>query len=134
MHDQFLTEAYETELLKVLRAWNMFKPEDIPFRPHPTDPRGRSVHEHMVHQCVSEDFWFRTMLGIDVGIPSMPAVETRLEFIRSYAVSSSARLAMLHGKSNDRWEQEVEFFEAMRQQCGGHAFLSQSGFRLRSFA
>ena len=42
-------------------------------RPRHGDPRGRSVHEQMVHQCVSEDLWFRNMLGIDVGAPPLPA-------------------------------------------------------------
>ena len=31
----------------------------------------------MVHQCVSEDLWFRNMLGIDVSAPPLPATETR---------------------------------------------------------
>ncbi len=35
-------------------------------RPHATDKRGRSLHEHMVHQCVSEDIWFRTILGVSM--------------------------------------------------------------------
>ncbi len=66
---RFLVDTYETERLKVLGIWSMFRDEDLPVRPHGTDPRGRSVHEQMVHQCVSEDLWFRTMLGIDVGDP-----------------------------------------------------------------
>jgi len=65
----FLVETYETERIKVVSVWSMFKDEDLGFRPNKVDRRGRSVHEHMVHQCVSEDLWFRTMLGIDVGAP-----------------------------------------------------------------
>jgi uncharacterized damage-inducible protein DinB len=117
MRHQFLIDTYQTELLKVLSVWSMFKPEDLPFRPHPTDPRGRSVHEHMVHQCVSEDFWFRTILGIDVGIPPLPAEETRLEFIRRYTSSSTARLTILGVKSEAWWEEEVQFFEVMRSRA-----------------
>ncbi len=47
---QFLIDAYETERLKTLSVWTMFRDEDMSFRPHPSDPRGRSVHEQMVHQ------------------------------------------------------------------------------------
>ena len=42
----------------------------------------------MVHQHVSEDLWFRSMLGIDVNAPPLPGQETRLEFIRRYAEDS----------------------------------------------
>ena len=72
---QFLVDAYETEITKVLSVWSMFADEDLPIRPHPTDARGRSVHEQMVHQCVSEDAWFRNMLGIDVTAPPLPKEE-----------------------------------------------------------
>ena len=68
----FLIDTYETERLKVLSAWSMFGDDDLAVRPHRSDPRGRSVLEHMVHQCVSEDNWFRTMLGIDVSAPPLP--------------------------------------------------------------
>ena len=46
MRYDFLTESYETERIKVISAWSMFTDDDIPVRPHPTDTRGRSVHEH----------------------------------------------------------------------------------------
>src|SRR5216110_889628 len=85
----FLIETYSTERQKILGAWAMFKDEEMSWRPH---HRGRSVHEQMVHQCVSEDYWMKNFLGIDLGEPPLPAVETRLEFIRKYAASSSARL------------------------------------------
>jgi hypothetical protein len=42
----------------------------------------RNALEHMVHQCTSEDKWFCSMFGIDVGAPPLPAKETRLEFIK----------------------------------------------------
>ena len=70
MRYEFLVDSYETERIKVLSVWSEFRDEDLPVRPRQDDPRGRSVHEHMVHQCVSEDTWFRTMLGIDVGAPT----------------------------------------------------------------
>src|SRR4051794_33791964 len=75
---QFLVDTYETERLKVLSVWSLFRDDDLPVRPHPSDRRGRSVREQMVHQCVSEDLWFRNMLGIDVGAPPLPGAETRL--------------------------------------------------------
>src|SRR5262249_27417710 len=72
MKYDFLIETYETERVKVISAWSMFRDDDLAARPNASDGRGRSLHEHMVHQCVSEDFWFRTMLGIDVGAPPLP--------------------------------------------------------------
>jgi len=73
---EFLVETYATERLKVLSVWSEFRDEDLKVRPNPSDSRGRSVHEQMVHQCVSEDLWFRTMLGIDVSAPPIPEQET----------------------------------------------------------
>jgi len=84
------------------------------FRPRVDDPRGRSVHEQMVHQCVSEDFWLRNMLGIDVGAPPLPKEETRVEFIRRYAEDSGKRLAVLKTKGEGWWESETTFFDVKR--------------------
>ena len=95
MKYEFLVESYETERVKVLSVWSEFRDGDLPVRPRPDDPRGRSLHEHMVHQCVSEDAWFRTMLGIDVGTSPLPEQERRLEFIKRYAEDSARRLAIL---------------------------------------
>jgi len=77
----FLIDSYESERIKVLSVWSEFREEDLDVRPKPDDARGRSVREQMVHQCVSEDTWFRTMLGIDAGAPPLPEQETRLDFI-----------------------------------------------------
>lgn len=41
------------------------------------------------------------MLEIDVGAPPLPAVESRLEFIRRYAGDSGKRLAALRGKGKE---------------------------------
>ena len=104
----FLVDSYETERVKVLSVWSEFRDEDLPIRPHPRDPRGRSVHEQMVHQCVSEDAWFRRMLGIDVGAPPLPQPETRIEFIKRYAETapagspSSGRRTSAGGRSRRR--------------------------------
>ncbi len=76
----FLVDTYETEILKVLTAWGMFEDGDLAFRLHSADRRGRSVLEHMVHQSVSENLWFKPMLGISVTDDPLPATENRLAF------------------------------------------------------
>ena len=103
MRYDFLIDTYDTERLKVLSVWSEFRDDELPRRPNPDDRRGRSVHEQMVHQCVSEDLWFRNMLGIDVGAPPLPKEETRLEFIRRYAEDSAKRLAALKTKDESWW-------------------------------
>ena len=113
----FLIDTYATERLKVISVWSMFKDEDLPVRPHPVDPRGRSVHEHMVHQCVSEDVWFRTMLGIDVTAPPLPTQETRRGFMGRYAEDSGKRLAALRVKDERWWEEHVAFFDVQRSRA-----------------
>src|SRR5215211_4241520 len=111
MKYDFLVETYETERVKVISVWSEFSDEDLPVRPHPGDPRGRSVHEQMVHQCVSEDLWFRNMLGIDVSAPPLPQQETRLEFMKRYAEDSDKRLAALREKPEPWWEEDTQFFD-----------------------
>jgi uncharacterized damage-inducible protein DinB len=113
----FLTETYATECIKVLSVWSEFKDDDLPVRPNPRDPRGRSVHEQMVHQCVSENLWFKNMLGIDVNAPPLPTPETRLEFIRRYAEDSGKRLAELRAKDDAWWQGETTFFDVKRRRC-----------------
>lgn len=113
----FLVETYATEREKVVSVWSEFKDSDLPFRPHATDLRGRSVHEQMVHQCVSEDLWFRTMLGIDVGAPPLPNRETRLEFMKRYAEDSAKRLIALKEKNDAWWEGIVSFFDVRRSRA-----------------
>jgi len=114
MRYSFLTETYETERLKVVSVWSEFHDGDLPVRPRHEDPRGRSVLEQMVHQCVSEDLWFRTMLGIDVSAPPLPARETRLEFINRYAEDSGRRASALRAKDDDWWESETTFFDVKK--------------------
>jgi uncharacterized damage-inducible protein DinB len=113
----FLIDTYETERVKVVSIWSEFRDDDLPIRPSPTDPRGRSIREHMVHQCVSEDTWFRNMLGIDVGAPPLPAEETRLAFIARYAEDSGKRLDRLR-RIDERWWQEMTtFFDVQRSRA-----------------
>jgi uncharacterized damage-inducible protein DinB len=117
MRYAFLVETYATERLKVVSAWSEFRDEDLPVRPLADDPRGRSVLEQMVHQCVSEDLWFRNMLGIDVAAPPLPKQEVRLEFIRRYAEDSGKRLAVLEDKNEAWWEEIIKFFEVPRSRA-----------------
>jgi uncharacterized damage-inducible protein DinB len=117
MRYDFLVGTYDTERLKVVSVWSEFRDEELPVRPRSGDPRGRSVHEQMVHQCVSEDLWFRNMLGIEVGEPPLPTVETRLEFIKRYTAHSAKRLAALRGKDEAWWEGETTFFDVKRSRA-----------------
>ncbi len=117
MRYDFLVETYETERLKVLSVWSEFKDDDLPFRPSRRDARGRSVHEHMVHQGVSENSWFMNMLGIDVGAPPLPKPETRLNFIQRYAEDSGKRLTALQSKAESWWEENTKFFYVSRSRA-----------------
>ena len=117
MRYDFLVETYATERMKVVSVWSEFKDEDLPVRPHASDGRGRSVCEQMVHQCVSEDLWFRNMLGVDVQAPPLPKEETRLEFIKRYAEDSGKRLAALQQKDDTWWEEETNFFDVLRSRA-----------------
>ncbi len=117
MRYDFLIETYETERMKVLGAWSEFLDEDLSARPRAGDPRGRSLLEHMVHQCMSEHIGFRTMLGIDTGVPPLPAEETRMEFIKRYAQDSSQRLESLRKKNEAWWEESTQFFDVRRSRA-----------------
>jgi uncharacterized damage-inducible protein DinB len=114
MRYEFLVDTYATERVKVVSVWSEFRDSEMEFRPREGDPRGRSVHEQMVHQCVSEDLWFRTMLKIDVGAPPLPKLETRGEFIRRYSEDSGKRLAVVQRKEESWWESETDFFDVKR--------------------
>jgi len=113
----FLIDTYESERLKVVSVWSEFRDDDLSVRPHPSDPRGRSVHEQMVHQCVSEDLWFRNMLGIDVGAPPLPGQETRMAFIARYAEDSGNRAVVLRAKHEPWFEEEAAFFDVRRSRA-----------------
>jgi uncharacterized damage-inducible protein DinB len=117
MRYRFLVDTYETERLKVLSVWGMFRDEDLPFRPRPTDTRGLSVLEQMRHQCQSENAFFCRMLGIDVGAPPLPSEETRRGFVLQYGEDSAKRLDVLRGKDEAWWEEEVAFFDVQRSRA-----------------
>lgn len=114
---QFLIDSYESERIKVVSVWSEFTDDDLPVRPRPDDARGRSVHEQMVHQCVSEDFWFRGMLGIDVNAPPLPEQETRLAFIKRYVEDSGKRLVALREKRDPWWAEDTKFFDVRRSRA-----------------
>jgi uncharacterized damage-inducible protein DinB len=117
MKYSFLVDTYDTERIKVLSVWSEFRDDDMPIRPHAHDARGRSVHEHMVHQCISEDAWFRRMLGIDVGAPPLPETETRLRFIQRYLEDSGRRVTALRATSDAWWEESASFFDVRRSRA-----------------
>src|ERR1017187_6977928 len=117
MRYDFLIETYDTERIKVISAWSMFTDIDLAVRPNASDRRGRSLREHMVHQCVSEDTWFRTMFDIDVGAPPLPSEESRLEFMLRYEEDSEKRLAVLRTKDEKWWEGDTTFFDVRRSRA-----------------
>jgi uncharacterized damage-inducible protein DinB len=117
MRYEFLVSSYASERIKVVSVWSEFHDADLPVRPHPTDPRGRSVREQMVHQCLSEDLWFRTMLGIDTGLRPLPDEETRRAFIRAYVDASARRLEALRATTDDWWEASATFFDVERSRA-----------------
>jgi uncharacterized damage-inducible protein DinB len=117
MKYDFLVETYATERLKVLSVWSEFKDENLRVRPNQSDRRGRSVLEHMVHQCVSENLWFRNMLGIEVGPNPLPEEETRYGFIKRYADYSGKRLTILQEKDEPWWEEPTSFFDVQRSRA-----------------
>ncbi len=117
MKYEFLIDTYQTERVKVLSVWSEFRDEDLTVRPRRGDPRGRSVHEQMVHQCVSEDAWFRSMLSIDVGAPPLPSQETRTGFVKRYAEDSGKRITALRQKDERWWEESTKFFDVERSRA-----------------
>jgi len=110
----FLVETYRTEIIKTLSVWSQFDENDMEFRP---EPRVRTPHEHMVHQCVSEDNWMKNMLGIDTNEPALPPVESKIEFIKWYAKVSQIRLRQLSLRSDDWFEEITKFFESSRSKA-----------------
>jgi uncharacterized damage-inducible protein DinB len=111
---EFLIETYRTERLKTLSVWSQVPDVRMTFRP---EPRARTPHEHMVHQCVSEDTWMRTMLGIAVSRPVLPSEERKALFLEHYAAVSAERLAQLASKPDEWFEEETGFFDVRRSRA-----------------
>ena len=101
----------------MVSVWSSFRNQDLAFRPHPTDTRGRSVLEHMIHQCVSEDNWFKNFFEVDVGASPLPEMESCRGFIARYWEDSERRLDALQAQDETFWEQEVGFFEVPRSRA-----------------
>jgi uncharacterized damage-inducible protein DinB len=110
----FLVETYATERLKTLSVWSEFAESDLGFRPA---GYARTPREHMVHQCVSEDTWMRTMLDTPVALPALPTREERLDFLRHYAAVSADRLAQLAARPADWWSGPTQFFDVERSRA-----------------
>ena len=117
MRYRFLTDTYATERLKVVSVWSFFHDTDLSTRPHPADSRGRSVLEQLIHQCVSEDNWFKNFFGIEVGSTPLPQAQDRLGFITRYWQDSARRLEAMQTKDDAFWEQEISFFDTPRSRA-----------------
>jgi len=110
----FLVESYRTERLKTLSVWSQIPDARMTFRP---ELRARTPLEHMVHQCVSEDTWMRTMLGVTVSVPALPPQETRPAFLQHYAAASGERLARIESQPDAWFEAETTFFDVNRSKA-----------------
>ncbi len=107
----FLVDSYRTERLKTLGVWSQVPDARMTSRP---EARARTPLEHMVHQCLSEDAWMKSMLGIATGLPALPADETRLSFLEHYAACSQARLLALETKDDAWFGGIAPFFDVPR--------------------
>ena len=110
----FLVESYRTERLKTLSVWSQIPDARMTFRP---EPRARTPLEHMVHQCVSEDTWMRTMLDVTVSLPALPQQETRPAFLQHYAAASEERLARIESQPDAWFEAETTFLDVNRSKA-----------------
>jgi uncharacterized damage-inducible protein DinB len=109
-----ILSTWSTERLKTLQVWKSFQNEDLTWRPPDAQKRGRSVHEHMVHQCVSEDRWCSDMLGLTLNKKPLPEVENRENFISVYAELSAERLLLLQNQDTKWWSASTDFFDTKR--------------------
>ncbi len=113
----FLVDTYRTEIEKTLSVWSMFDDARLDTRPRPGDRRGRTLREHMVHQCMSESGWFTNMLGIGVTETPLPTEPTRVAFLQRYATDAAARLAALAARDDAWWLGETQFFGEVRNRA-----------------
>lgn len=110
----FLVETYATEILKVLSAWAMADESILDRRPADGDRRGRTLREHMVHQCQSENGWFVNMFGIVAPGEVLPAEQTKNGFLQHYATIAEWRRGQLELKDDAWWEESAQFFELQK--------------------
>ncbi len=114
MNPDFLIDAYETERLKTLGVWAQCSDADFDWRP---EPRARTPHEHMVHQCLSEGTWMTKMLDLPVDWPPLPAVETISAFVAHYGDASALRLERLRQVTPEWWDEATNFFDVRRSRA-----------------
>ncbi len=112
----FLVATYQTERLKTLSVWSSFTEDDLSFRPAPL---ARTPLEQFVHLCVSEGKWMQTMLGVEIGLPTLPSAEDRISFLHHYAKASAARCEILNSRAAAWWWEESAFFDTTRS----HAWI-----------
>ncbi|MBL9076634.1 MAG: damage-inducible protein DinB [Planctomycetes bacterium] len=110
----FLVDTFASEIEKVLSVWAMAGDGDLDVRPRVGDRRGRTLREHMVHQCQSEAGWFTKMFDLTAPGPVLPADESRLGFLRHYAAGARQRHALLAERDDTWWEATVPFFAVPR--------------------
>ena len=110
----FLIDTFATERLKTLGVWSQFTDDDLEFRPAKL---ARSVREHMVHQCLSEDGFFTKMLGLPVTTPILPEQEVCRQFIERYLAASGERLAGLRAQPAEWFEGTTQFFNVDRSRA-----------------
>lgn len=110
----FLVETFATEILKVLSVWSMAAEHELDLRPRDGDRRGRTLREHMVHQCQSEHGWFANMFGIVAPGDVLPTELSKLAFLQHYAAAAEFRRAALERKDDAWWEHDAPFFEVSK--------------------
>ena len=110
----FLVDTFATERLKTLGVWSEFTDDDLEFRPAPL---ARSVREHMVHQCLSEDGFFSKMLGVSVAAKVLPEREVCREFIERYLATSGERLTALRAQPAAWFDEPTRFFNVERSRA-----------------
>lgn len=102
-----LLATFDTERLKTLSVWAEVRDEDLDVR---LTPRSRTLHEHMVHQCISEATWMRSMLAFPGTDPMLPAAETRTAFVDHYLAQSTEHLHHLRAMRPGWFEEPTTFF------------------------
>ena len=110
----FLVETFATERLKTLGVWSQFTDDNLEFRPAKA---ARSVREHMVHQCLSEDGFFTRMLGLPVTTKVLPETEACRQFLERYLEASGERLAGLRAQPATWFEGTTRFFDVDRSRA-----------------
>ena len=110
----FLVDTYATEILKVLSVWAMTEESSLDQRPADGDRRGRTLREHMVHQCQSENGWFVNMFGMVAPGEVLPEQKTKLGFLAHYAAVAEWRREQLDLRDDAWWEEQAQFFELQK--------------------